>query len=366
MRGGAAVSMRSFDPRDFAIYRAMHPRSEARFWCSRSVVDPRIGLSEVARCVGMTEGAVRARLAYWRAIGFLRGHDVWPNPALFGVSIKTVEIRGFPDGAAADRVLGELGLIEGMLAARIFHDEGGRSVRAFLVDDGLRGVARRVELLRRIASSGVVSAPASYWTPAPSLPISRFDWRLLRMCRRFPDARVGELAALLGSSPKTVALRRARLLDSGAMWWYLDVNVERLPAVGLYARVGSSGHRESVKRSVGQLVRAWVPFSDDGFGLPPSPGHDQVAGLAWSESPASRDSLVRAVLTLPNVRSVTTRAPHAFASFPEWLDTRLEERVLRLGLEPDSRSPPPSEPSLESEFFSDAPFEVGSSPRLPS
>lgn len=57
---------------DAAIYRALFRDSEARFWGSRAVVDPRLSLAEVSRRTGIARTTVQARFSLWR-----RGDSGW-------------------------------------------------------------------------------------------------------------------------------------------------------------------------------------------------------------------------------------------------------------------------------------------------
>jgi DNA-binding Lrp family transcriptional regulator len=330
-RGGRAT-----DRTDFGIYRALFLSQEARFWGSRSVVDPRISVAEVARRVRLSRTTVQARLRAWKDAGFLIGYDVWPNPRLFGVELCTVDVP-VESPAHVDLLLSDLSLIEGVVSARGLLDEDGRTVRAYLVDDGGVGLGRRRRLIRRVAGLTTEPEVHPYWLPECDVDLSPLDWRILAFYRSYPEAGLSEGARNLGITAKTLSTRRDRLLDHHAMWWLLTTNSSRFPAVSFFVTVSDPARVAFVKDAMEGITPGWIPCADDGFGVQPTPAISIVAGLVLVESPASVDDLTRQITRVPGVAAVRWRVPREFRGYPEWYDRHL---LARLGSQLDRKGHP--------------------------
>jgi DNA-binding Lrp family transcriptional regulator len=321
------------DRTDFDIYRALFLEQEARFWGSRSVVDPRISVAEVARRVGLSRTTVQARLRSWKDAGFLIGYEVWPNPRLFDVELCTVDIP-VETPAHVDLLLSDLSLIEGVVSARGLLDEDGRTVRAYLVDDGGVGLGRRRRLIRRVAGLATEPEVHPYWLPECDVDLSPLDWRILSFYRSYPEAGLTEGAKNLGITAKTLSSRRDRLLDYHAMWWLLTTNSSRFPAASFFITVSEAARVSSVRTAMEGISPGWIPCADDGFGVRPTPTLSIVAGLVMVESPASVDDLARQISRVPGVAAVRWRIPREFRGYPEWYDRHL---LARLGSHPERR-----------------------------
>ena len=319
-------------PVDAAIYRALFRDSEARFWGSRAVVDPRVSLAEVSRRTGIARTTVQARFSLWRRGGFWLGHEVWANPALFGARVATVDLA-VESPSEVDRLMCDLSEVEGVLSARDLQDEGGRTVRVHLVDDGPRELARRLRHLRRLAVTGPDPVAQPFWVPRPARELSGLDWRVVACYRTFPGATLTEAAASLGITPKTLAQRRSQLVEQNALWWMLNTNTSKFPTAAFYLRLRDPALREEVKSRLLSEVVGWIPCADDGFGRSPGPELDMVAGLALVETPASVDDVARRIAGVSGVAAVRWRIPRRFRSYPDWLDRQLRaqmtERTLR-------------------------------------
>ncbi len=152
------------DPLDLAIYRALSPGGEARFWAGRRIIDPEISARAIAEQVGVSENGVRARLQGLTRQGFLRGRAVVPNPSLFGMKVF---VGGFPirEAGDVDRIYRDLALVEGVTFARDLMDEGTRQVRVYFVSENETTAARRAALLRRLSPAGQFEAPQPVLDP---------------------------------------------------------------------------------------------------------------------------------------------------------------------------------------------------------
>jgi DNA-binding Lrp family transcriptional regulator len=309
------------------------------FWGSRSVVDPRITPAEIARHIGKSRTAVQARIKSWTRDGFLLGHEVWPNPRLFGVGLCTLDIpvKG-PD--QVDRVFEDLALIEGVISARELMDEDGRTVRAYVVDDGPPALTRRRQLIRRVTGLHREPEAVPYWIPETDCVPTGLDWRIISYYRSFPAATPSEAVASLGVGIKTLSRRRDRLIDGHAMWWLMNTRSSKFPVASFFVNVTAPAQLSSVKQWLESKLSGWIPCADDGFGLPPTTELRTISGLSMAETPASVEDVARLIASCPEVASVRWRIPRDFRSYREWFDHGLLNRLadasdLRVRIPPD-------------------------------
>lgn len=290
------------------------------------MVDPRVTPAEVARRVGLSRTAVQARLSSWKQSGFHQGHEVWPNPRLFGARMFSVDIS-VANPTEADRMFEDLALVEGVISARDLMNESGRIVRAYVADDGTVNLERRREWLRRVI--GLPNGPElrPYWIPEPAPRLSKMDWRILSFFRTDPESNLSEAAANLGISAKTLSSRRDRLLDGQAMWWLLNTRNSRFPVVSLHVDLTDASDRGRLLRTFDTILPGWVPCAREGIGIAPIVQNLTISGLALVDSPAAIDDIVRNISRQPGVSSVHWYIPRNFRSYDEWFDRHLLGRL---------------------------------------
>lgn len=310
------------DPIDYAIYRYLSPDGQIRLWGSRRSVDPRVSAREIADRVGLSEAGVRARLRTLERRGFLRGRETHLNPSLFEASVVVAEIpvRGPHD---AEQLLRELALVDGVTFARDILDETDREVQVYYISDAPAVTARRTSLLRRIAPSGQVRGPTPYWIPPCTRSLTRLDWRLLQAFRQHPVASQAELAAEVGISLKTTALRFHQLLDSRACWSALSSSSEEMPLALLLVTFPEALDPVAISLEVATTNPAWMPVASDGLGVSPENRSGFVAGLVPAESPVALEQAIRRTLAIEGVADVRRTFALGSATYSQWADERL-------------------------------------------
>ena len=328
------------DPDSVPILAAMLPGGEARFWSSRAVIDPRVTPTEISRRTGLSRSTVQNRIRGWRQRGFLSGSEVWPNPKLLGAHLATIDTTLGP-GVAVDGVLESLSKIEGVLSARDYLDEHGRSVRIYVADDGPTGLERRTRLIQHLSGSSRRLTAEPHWIPDPPSPLTALDWKIIACARAYPEDSLVRASTRLRVSPRTLARRRDRLIDAHALWWLLTTDNSKLPVADFFVRLRDPSRFRDVRNQLDREIDGWIPCAPDGFGEAPGRRSDLIAGLAFVDSPAVLDGVARRLATLAGVESVHWRIPCGLRSFPEWFD-----RGIRAHLGPSSTSSVQSSPSL--------------------
>jgi DNA-binding Lrp family transcriptional regulator len=315
------------DPLDFAIYRALSPGGEARFWAGRLVIDPAIPAREIAEKVGISENGVRARLRGLTRQGFLRGKAVTPNPSLFGVRVLVASIPVHEAGEV-ERIYRDLGLVEGVIFARDTLDEGNRQVRVYFVSDTEATTARRGALLRRLSPSAQIETPVPYWIPPCDREPSPLDWRIVEAARRSPDATLTETARAARISLKTATRRLHLLVASRACWWTYGGDSEELPLALIRVDVHDPPHRDPVVGRILELAPEWMPVAHDGLGLEPESVTTVIAGLMPADAPTLLERTVRSIAGIEGVTKVGRTFALGSMSYPAWFADQVAARVV--------------------------------------
>jgi DNA-binding Lrp family transcriptional regulator len=310
------------DATDYAIYRYLSPDGMVRFWGSRRLIDPRVSAREIAEKVGLSEPGVRLRLKGLEDRGYLRGRETGVNPSLFGVSLVVAEIP-VREPNEAERLMREIGLVEGATFARDILDETDRAIRVFYVSDTPSATARRTALLRKLAPTPDFRGPLPYWVPGCERELTRLDWRMLQAFRSHPEATLSGLARTVGISLKTAANRFHRLLDAHACWSTVSSTSDELPLALFSVTAQPTADPARVSEDVVRLHPSWMPVAPDGAGVPPSEAPPAIAGLVPAESPAALENALRRTLALDGVGSVRRTFALGSATFPHWVDEHL-------------------------------------------
>ncbi len=332
------------DSVDFDIFRFLFPGGVIRWHGT----DPRISMAQVAAQAGIGSNAVRQRIVRWRQVGFLRGYDVRPNPYLFGANLVATEIP-VPDPLGTDRVLEELGLIEGVTDAwETFHEDRRVVIVRYIAETPI-AVARREKLLARLTPTGTLPRRIALWVYPCTHELSLLDWRIVRAFAHSPQTSFHTIAREVGITPKTLARRYGELLDSNALWWVPVFDFTQFPAAVLVITPNDPRGREKVVHKLRNLFPHWAPIDSGSESL----YGDGIAGYFLVECACvtAVDRLVREIRAIPGVDRVTRYFPGRNVTYREWFDLRVEERLRSGGLDPfpaparrRGAFPPTSEP----------------------
>jgi len=318
------------DALDLAVYRALSPGGEARFWAGRRVIDPLLPAREIAERVGISENGVRARLRGLENQGFLRGKAVTPNPSLFGVQVFVASLP-VKEVGEVERIYRDLALVEGVIFARDTLDEGERQVRVYFVSENERTTVRRAALLRRLSPAGQVGVPQLYWIPPCERELTPLDWKVLQAVWRSPDASILETARAVHISAKTGARRYHQLIEARACWWTHSADSEEFPLALVRVEVQGPTHRDPVAGRILKEIPSWMPVASDGLGVEPGP-EQPIAGLVLADAPTLLDRMIRRLAELPGVVRVQRTFALGSKTYPTWFADRISERVVpRLG-----------------------------------
>ncbi len=287
-------------------------------------LDPRMSAAEIARRLRVDRGTVGTRLRAWERSGFLRGHEVVPSPLLFGAGFAGGSLR-VEDIAAKPRILGDLGLVPGIVSAV---DHVGPWVSLLYVFESRDALERPRQLLLRLEGVGEATPCVPFQAPMPMVDPSRLDWRILKALRMGAKRPLRAIASEAGVSTRTLTRRMERLIRGRAVWYlplldftrYTNATVVRF-LVTLSSGADSVRVAEGIRArlpGVTHLVdaRAMMDTADD---VPRA--LDVGAHLA---SVGDVEDRQREIQALRGVEEVEPLFPRRFYMYPTWFDERIE------------------------------------------
>jgi DNA-binding Lrp family transcriptional regulator len=310
------------DPLDFAIYRFLSREGEARFWAGRRVIDPRVTPREIAERVGVSESGVRRRLRHLSDRGFLRDRAVVPNPSLFDRRVYVADLLVRQSGEV-DRILRDLGLVDGVVFSRDIMDEDERKMQVYFVAESDDGARRLAALLGRLAPAGTPVSARPYYIPPCTRDLSPLEWRALRFVRERPDASLAQIRQGTGMSLKTAARSYQRLIDSRACWWTHGPASEEFPLALVMADLRSAKHRDGVLGWIGATGFGWIPVASDGFGQEPTGSLDSLVGLVPADVPTALERFLRKLSGVEGVEKIRRTFALGSATYPAWFSDRV-------------------------------------------
>lgn len=322
------------DSLDFAIYRFLSRGGEARFWAGRRVIDPRVTPREIAQRVGVSESGVRARLRRLADKGYLRDRIVTPNPSLFGRRVFVADLPVKHSGEV-DRILRDLGLVDGVIFTRDLIDEEERKIRVHFLSDTDAHADRLAALLGRLAPGPRSPVATPYHIPPCERELSRVDWKVLRVSWTRPDATFSEIADAADIALKTAARSYHKLIDSRACWWTHGPASEEFPLAFVRADLRGPADLPTVAGWVARETKDWMPVASDGSGLPPEAAPATLAGLVPADAPTSLERFLRRLAHVEGVSDTRRTFPLGSANYGAWFTDRLARRAARFELQGD-------------------------------
>ncbi|HEV8359724.1 MAG TPA: AsnC family transcriptional regulator [Candidatus Thermoplasmatota archaeon] len=310
------------DELDMAILREM-ARDKVLVWGG---LDPRLSAGEIARRLGGDPSTVRARVRAWEEAGFLAGHAIWPNPALFGAHLASGGLR-VDDPRQKQAVLDALRDVEGIVGVQEYVGPWAGLGR---VVENPEALERQLRLLARLPGVTEVTRPFAPRQPQPTIEPSPLDWRMLDALRRSPEATLQQLAGEVGISSKTFARRYDALVAGRAVWHVPSLDFTRyggatvakfivLLAPGIDPVAAAASFQER------------FPLMDHHAGHVHAGGANDARGLVelylHLPSAAAAEEAQRALLGYPGVTEVELLFPKRFWTNGAWFAERLAARL---------------------------------------
>ncbi len=191
--------------------------------------NPRLSTTTLARSVNLDRSSVRGRLQRWRDEGFLVGFHAIPNPSLFGYTVtgSGISVENPSDKAAA---LAALAKVEESLS---WIDHVGPWIGIASIVSSPMHARTLQEVYAKLP--GVDEATPlfdSKWQRT-HVDLTPLDWRILRALRHEPEAKLQDIATIVGASPGTVTRRHERLVQGGAVMVLPEVDFTQYTGAAL-------------------------------------------------------------------------------------------------------------------------------------
>ena len=304
---------------DWEIYRALYRASPCPVWKAHAHPN----LVHLAGAAGTTRNTVWRRFREWRRVGFLRGHEIIPHPALFGVGLVTYEVH-LSDPKSRQQFLDELELVDGVFVANFAL---GPRTMVIGIADSPESQNRRAKLIGRIAGVDTVTPSRSVWLPPRPKRMSPKDWRLLAALRENPEQSFSDLARTIGITAKTLSRRYQLLQDTNGILTYRVEDFSRFPGtVATFSVLLSNG---ADSRAIAATVEKRIPgllelvFID----RPPYASNDRLGYSTFVSSASSMESTEAAVYEIPGVSEVRTMFIGGERSYRGWFDERVRQII---------------------------------------
>ena len=289
--------------------------------------DPRLSMREVARRLHVDVTTISKRLQRWQRVGFLLGYAAVPNPFLFNARLAGGGIR-VPDPRDKERVLSDLGLIEG---AAFAVDQVGPWIVVMFVYETEGGLDRCSRLSRRIPGVVEMEPCVPFRCPPTSLRPSPLDWRILGALHRGPRANIGASARTLGITTKTFARRYDALIRDNAVWSVpvLDFTKYQGATIARFiVRAAPEADSGDVLRRLETRFPSFILLEDQSHLPETLPMPMKLFSLFLHLSSAGEvedaDLEIRGV---PNVEDVEVYFPRRLHVYDHWFAERLDSKV---------------------------------------
>jgi DNA-binding Lrp family transcriptional regulator len=308
---------------DWEIYTALYRQSGGSMW--GMLPHPPIG--KLSHELGASRVTVWRRFRGMRRVGFLRRLELFPNPRLFGVGLRQCRLR-IRDPRARHRLLEELEFVDGAFWAQLDY---GRDASIVTVWDNPPACVRREKMIRRIDGVESLTPLLPVWLPGCPETLTNAEWVTVDALRRNPTWSMVRLGEELDISARTVSKRFASLWNRGALLGFWIEDFSKFP--GVVVGYSLSLERGTDARPVIDAVLRRFPNAFEPPAPQRAPGGRRVQPTFVAEIPstAKAGEDAETLLGIPGVSGVEVFFPMVRRTYRHWFDSRIYERLARLG-----------------------------------
>lgn len=304
---------------DWEIYRALYRSTDNPVW--DAVAQPTLG-AELGK-LGISRNTLWRRLKDWRRLGFIQGHEVIPNPSVFGVGLVTNEVR-LSNPRARRRFLDDLDLVDGIFLVNF--DLGPRTM-VVSVADLPKSQSRRKELIRRLPGVEAIGPDVRVWLPACPTRLSLREWKVVAALRDAPEAALAELARAAGTSSKTFSRRYRALRESHAILTYRIEDFTKFPGTvsTFVVRLADDADSRAVAAEVGRRLPGLLETVF--IGCPPFAPNRRLAYSAYVGSASAMEEIEAIACDIPGVVELETRFWGGERAYRAWFDQKITDAL---------------------------------------
>ncbi len=293
-------------------------------------IEPRVSIFELARKARVSRVTVRRRLAHWRADGFWKGLETFPNPDAFGTRF---EMQPFLLEVEPDRRRLESALRETLRPMMVFQVESFYT--PLLLSNGAAESARRQREFSKASQCRVLSLPFNMPFPSSRAPLNTRDWRIVRALRRGAEPDWSRAADEVGMTVRGLERRVDYLVRSNALFFHPLLDFRRLPGsiawVGLL--YGTECDAPALWAGIEQLypeVLRQEPTYPVEYLVPPGGGPEPAGAITFLlpvASAATGDQLRRDFANIEGVVNALVGFPTQCWSDPAVLDAWVSAKI---------------------------------------
>lgn len=272
--------------------------------------------SDIARKLGVDEETVRLRVKRVRERGAFPRWQLMINPRVLGCEAVSLELEVDAEDRKA-RTITQLRLLDGVTK---IHDYRGAGLQVTLYSEEGEPLSRRVRLIESICGSH----SSAQWTsrfPAPTVRMTRTDWRVVNALREDAGRKLPEVATSLGLSTRTVQRRLSKMQEGKAVFLSGAPSVGAM--VGLLCCFVVFCPDPYAKRSVDATIRSG--FSRVGH-IDSSPEAYSILGMPC-ENLADADTALGRLRAMNGVADATMRIVREVIMVQDWLTSEVERRI---------------------------------------
>lgn len=314
------------DAKDLHILRLMGVQPFADWPRDQDHLRP----SFLARQLGMSVEAAKARIRRLEADGVVSRYEIYPNYSHLGYMCSGFLFHLARPATA--QVMSDLKSVDGV---GIIERYLGSAIGVDIFERSAAALDRRVQLVARIVGATSHARYASY----PSAPVSRkptrLDWRIILALRGRATRSLVEVADELGVSTRTVTRRYDRMWSEGSIDTVACLNTGNVPGI-LFANVfirfkqvpPATVTQRLHKELDNQWAYCWSPPDRDIA--------NHVMGLTFT-SPSHMQETVDRIRAMPDVADVEILLSAQSTTNEAWLTEAIQQAAAAA---PDEAEPP--------------------------
>ncbi len=276
----------------------------------------RPSFAEISRKLGVDEETVRLRVKRARERGAFPTWRLMVNPHVLECDAVTLEIEVDAEARKA-KVVSQLRLVDGVTK---IHDYRGKGLQVTVYSHPGEPLARKLRLIESICGS----PHSALWTsrfPKPSMRMTKTDWKIVNALREDAGRDLGDVAASLGISVRTVQRRLVRMKEAKAIFLAGAPNVGAV--VGLVCCFVVFCPDGRAKTAVDAVIRSG--FSRVGH-IDSSPERYSVLGMPC-ENFAQAEAALERLKAIHGVEQADMRVIKEAILVQDWLKSEMERRI---------------------------------------
>lgn len=265
---------------------------------------------QIGKEIGVSGGAVRARIRKMEGSGVIERFAVKVEPPVFGYGVLYIVVSG----QDIDEILEQLSLVGEPFF--VVPCVGGVTVCSIVVKEDLQ---QKIELAGRLMKDVRVLSIFEAEDPGFDTNLTRTDLEILEHLMEDPRQKIEELSGTTGLSTKTVTRCIEKLQGSDGVQFTLIYDPQKID--NFIPHVVLAGIEGRLKSTLARMERE---FSDS-FLQNPFIAKNQIVLFMYSQDIFEMDDLTQKVTNTDNVRSADLFIPKKISLLDGWLRNAIGE-----------------------------------------